>query len=179
MAGAGRNHQRALPVCAPLRGCPGVRIGGYRQVPHHLGLFQAEGFAEAADRVEHVDAGPVRDAFVDDDAMQVLRAAAVIADPAPGRNEGRQQVGAQGHLHLQQSVESSGRQRAAQGPHAGQPGLLVVGVEGHTFQPFEQLESALVDHPLQVRPGPVPLQGAHQRHDMGHVAECGQAKQAE
>jgi hypothetical protein len=156
-----------------------MRIGGHRQAPHDLGLREPQRLAEAAHRVEYVDAGAVGDAFVDDQPVQVLRAAAVVADPPPCWNEGRQQVGAQRHLHLQQRIEAAAGQFAAQCPHAGQSGLLVVGVEGHALQPFEQPETALVDHPVQVQVRPMPLQRAHQRHDMGHVAEGGQAQQAQ
>jgi len=125
-----------------------------------------------------MDAGTVGDALVDHQPMQVLGAAAVVTDPAARRDERRQQVRAQGHLHLQQGIETAG-QFAAQRPHAGQSGLLVVDVEGHAFQPVEQLEASLVDHPVQLQLRPVPQQGAHQRHDMGHVAEGGQAQQAQ
>jgi hypothetical protein len=58
-----------------------------------------------------VDARTIGNALVDEKPMQVLGPAAVVTDPPPGRDEGRQHIGAQGYLHLQQCIEAS-RQRA-------------------------------------------------------------------
>src|SRR5690606_30016682 len=66
VAGAGRDHQRRYAVGRPLRGRPiagGVRN---RQVPAYFGLAQAQWLAETADRIEHVDAGAVGNAPVDE-----------------------------------------------------------------------------------------------------------------
>src|SRR3546814_7149419 len=57
-------------------------------------LAQAQRLAEAADGIQHVGAGARRDALVDEQAVQVLRARLVVTDPAPRRDERRQQVGA-------------------------------------------------------------------------------------
>ena len=184
VAGARRNHQHRGAVVGPLLPRPVAGGIGHRQVPDDLGLAQAQRFAEAADGVEHVDAGPVGDAFVDEQSVQVPGAGAVVADPAPGRDEGRQQVGARGDLHLQQGVVAGGGQGLAQGPaqrtHPGQPAALVIGMEGHPVQAVEQAQADRIDHPVQWRTiGPGALQGPHQGHHMGHVAQGGQAQQAQ
>lgn len=86
-----------------------MRFFRHRQVPAHLGLAQAQRLGKAADGVEHMDAGVVGDALVDEQAVQVLGAVAVVADASPRRHEGRQHIGAKGHLHLQQGIETPQR----------------------------------------------------------------------
>ena len=149
----------------------------------HAVLAQSQRLAEAADRIEDVDAGAVRDALIDEEPMAILRTAAVVTDPSRGRDEGRQQVGARCDLHLQQGVEALRRAQAlpefaTQRAHAGQSGLLVVFDEVHAGQAFEQPMLAATDDPAQAQVRPGRLQGAHQRDDMGYIAQRGQPQQA-
>ncbi len=178
VAGAGRDHQHRAAVVVPLRARPVVGLGRRGQVPAHRGLLQSQRLAEAADGVEHMDAGAVGDALVDEQPVHVLGARAVVADAAPGGDEGRQHVGAEGDLHLQQRGEAGRGQFAPQRAHAGQPGLLVVDVEHDAGQPLEQAVPGLVDHPVQLDARPGLLQRAHQRDHVGHIPECGQAQEA-
>ena len=89
------------------------------------------------------------------------------------------QVRPRRHLHLQQRVEASALQFPAQRAHAGETGLLVVDEEFDSWQSLQQLLLALADHPGQRDSGPSLAQGADQRQDMGHVAQRGQAQQAD
>ncbi|MNS97045.1 hypothetical protein D3C72_1313680 [compost metagenome] len=179
VAGAGRDHQHRPAVVLPLRSGP--VIGGLRhgQVPADVGLAQAQRLAEAADGIEHMDARAISDAFVDEEAVEVLGAAAVVTDAALGGNEGRQHVRAERHLHLQQRLETSGRQLLAQFLHPGHAGLLVVGMEGDARQAIKQLLPDLVDDPVDRRVRARGLQGAHQRHYVGHIAKSGQAQKTQ
>src|SRR5690606_20487680 len=166
-------------IVRPLRRGPFMRLGRHRQVPLDLVLDQAQRLAEAADGVQHVDARAVRDALVDEQAVQVLGAGTVVADPAPRRHEGRQHVGARRHLQLQQHVEPLRRQLPAQGAHPGQAAALVVDVEGDVLQPFQQAPAARIDDPVQVEARPGALQRPYQRDHVGDVAQGGQAQQAD
>ena len=83
------------------------------------------------------------------------------------------------HLQLQQNVEAPPGQPPAQGTHAGEPGLLVVGDEFDTRQAVEQFLFAPADHPGDRRLGPGLAQGADQRQDVGHIAKRGQAEEAD
>src|SRR5690606_36608852 len=82
VAGAGRDEQRRGAVARPLSACPGAGVVRYRKVPDDFVLLQSQRLAEAADGVEDVDPGPVGNAFVDEQPVQVLRARAVVADAA-------------------------------------------------------------------------------------------------
>ena len=77
---AARGWSRARPAASACRRRATARAP-IRAPPSGTGRFQttsvlpqAQRLAEAADRVEHVDAGAVGDALVDEQAVQVLRA---------------------------------------------------------------------------------------------------------
>ena len=178
MAGGGADQQ-GRRIAGQLFGGPGVRLVGNRDVPAHPGLLQSQRFAEAADRVEHMFAGSRRDAFVDHQAVQVLRAGAVVADAPVGLDAQAEQVRAQRHLHLQQRVETPPAQRRMHGAHAGPARGLVEADELHAGQVADQLAFQLADDPGQRSLWPRLLQGAHQRHHVGDVADGGGAQQAD
>ena len=139
-------------------------------------MCDAQRLAETADRIKHMATGMGGDALVDEQAMQLLGAALVIADTPPGRDEGRKHIGAQRDLQLQQRGKwCMWHQLPAQRTHPGQPGLLVVGMKVHARQAFQQLVPGLVDDPVQRLLWVGPLQGAYQWYDMGHIAQCRQA----
>ena len=70
-------------------------------------------------------------------------------------------------------------QFATQPAHTGQAGFFVVDEEFDARQPLQQLLFALSDHPSQGDTRPGALQDVDQRQDVGHVAQCGQAQQAD
>src|SRR5207342_743555 len=123
----------------------------YRQVPAHLRLLESKRFAEAADGIQDMEAWAVGDALVDEEAVEVLGTGTVIPNAEPGWNEGRQQIGARCHLHLQQHLVTAAArafaQLAAQAAHAREAGLLVVLDEVDTGQSLQQPVLALADDP--------------------------------
>ncbi len=179
VAGTGRDHQHRAPIVLPLRSGPVICGLGHGQVPADLGLAQAQRLAEAADGIQHMDAGAVGNALVDEEPVQVLGTAAVVADASLGGNERRQQVGAERHLHLQQRFKTPRWQLFAQLLDPCHAALLVVGVEGDAGQAIEQFVADLVDDPVDRRVRARSLQGAHQGHHVGDIAECGQAQEAQ
>jgi hypothetical protein len=178
VAGAGRDHQDGAAIVFPLRPRPCMRVVRHRQVPEDAIAHQPQRFAEAADRIQHVDAGAVGDARVDEQAVAFLAARPVVANAQPRRDERGQQVGARRYLQLQQDVEAL-PEFAAQRTHAGQPGLLVVLDEAHARQASQQPVFALADDPRDRDIGPCTAQCVQQRQHMGDIAERGQAQQAE
>ncbi|KAG0737978.1 hypothetical protein G6F24_017742 [Rhizopus arrhizus] len=82
VAGTRRDHQHRAAIVLPLRSGPLMGRRWHGQVPADLGLAQAQRLAEAADGIEHVDARTVGDALVDEEPMQILGTAAVVADAA-------------------------------------------------------------------------------------------------
>ena len=150
-----------------------------RQVPGDFGLLEPERFAKTADGVEHVDAGSIGNAFIDEQAVQVFRTRTVVADATRGGDECGEQIRARGDLHLQQRVEALACEFAAQGTHPPDAGFLVVFEETHAGQAIEQAAFALADDPGQFDGRPGLAQGMQQRQHMGDIAKRGQAQQAD
>jgi len=119
------------------------------------------------------------DPVVDKQAVKILAAGLVIANPDSGRNAGSGEVGSESHLHVKQRVKLAPRHLSAKLSVAFATGLFVENNEFNAGQIANQLGFDLADNPGDLHAGKLLLEAQHDRYYVSHVADGGQAKNAD
>ena len=177
MAGTGGDEERRR-LAGELRDRPVVRFVGHGKAPFDAPLRDADRFAEPGEGIQHMVASR-RDALADHEAVPLLRARDVVADPPFGADQRREQVGPQRELHLQQHVEAPSGQRVAEGGDAAPAGRLVEDQQFDAFEAAQHRGFGLAGDPRDRSARTVALDRPHEGHDMRRVAERGQTEQAD
>ena len=119
------------------------------------------------------------DSAVDEQAVKILAACLVIANPDPGRDARSCEVGPKGHLHMKQRVELAALHLSAKLGVAFAAGLFVENNKFNVGQIANQFCFDLADDPGDLHAGKLLLEAQNNRNHVGHVADGGQAKNAD